>query len=118
MLAADLYDRLATGHPRRRSNVEVLHVLRTKYSSWIDPIVMRALLAVAPPFPPGCRLRLSDGTCAIVLHVEHGDPYFPIVRRVAEENWQLEGEQIDLSDRHAPRIESVGETKVRGLVPS
>ena len=118
MLAADLYDRLATGHPRRRSNVEVLHVLRTKFASWIDPVVMRGLIAVAPPFPPGCRLRLSDGTCAIVLRVDHGDPYFPIVRRVAEENWQLEGEQIDLSQPGAPQIASVGDTKVHGLVPA
>jgi HD-GYP domain-containing protein (c-di-GMP phosphodiesterase class II) len=118
MLAADLYDRLATGHPRRRSNVEVLHALRTKYASWIDPIVLRGLIAVAPPFPPGCRLRLTDGTCAIVLRVDQGDPYLPIVRRVAEENWQLEGEQIDLSQPGAPQIASVGETKVRGYVPA
>lgn len=118
MLAADLYDRLATGHARRRSNLEVLHALRTKYASWIDPTVLRGLIAVAPPFPPGCRLRLSDGTCAIVLRVDHGDPYFPIVRRVAEENWQLEGKQIDLGRPGAPRIASVGDTKVHGLVPA
>jgi HD-GYP domain-containing protein (c-di-GMP phosphodiesterase class II) len=117
MLAADLYDRLATGHPRRKSNVEVLHLLRTKYASWIDPVVLRGLIAVAPPFPPGCRLRLSDDTSAIVLRVDHGDPYFPIVRRVAEEDWQLQGEQIDLSNPEAQQITSVGETRVKGLVP-
>jgi hypothetical protein len=75
------------------------------------------LIAVAPPFPPGCRLRLSDDTSAIVLRVDHGDPYFPIVRRVAEEDWQLQGEQIDLSNPEAPQITSVGETRVKGLVP-
>ncbi|MBC8109291.1 MAG: HD domain-containing protein [Anaerolineae bacterium] len=118
LLAADLYDRLATGHPRRKSNVEVLHLLRTKYASWIDPVVLRGLCAVAPPFPPGCRLRLSDGTSAIVLRVDEIDPYSPVVRRIAEEDWQMAGEQIDLSLPGTPQILSVGETKVKGLVPA
>lgn len=118
MLAADLYDRLATGHARRKSNVEVLHLLRTKYADWIDPAVLRGLSAVAPPFPPGCRLRLSDGTSAIVLRVDELNPYAPVVRRIVEEDWQMEGAQIDLSLHGAPQIMSVGETKVLGLVPA
>ncbi|CAN5542794.1 HD-GYP domain-containing protein [soil metagenome] len=118
LCAADLYDRLATGHPRRKSNVEVLHLLRTKYAAWIDPVVLRGLSAVAPPFPPGCRLRLNDGTSAIVLRIDELDPYSPIVRRIVEADWQLEGEQIDLSAAGAPQIVSVGETAVQGLVPA
>jgi HD-GYP domain-containing protein (c-di-GMP phosphodiesterase class II) len=118
LLAADLYDRLATGHRRRKSNVEVLHLLRTKYAPWIDPMVLRGLCAVAPPFPPGCRLRLSDGTTAIVIRVDEIDPYSPVVRRVAEENWQLAGGRLDLSLPGMPTVVSVGDTKVQGLVPA
>ena len=54
--AADLYDRLCTPlSGKRRSNMEVLHLMRTQYSGWIDPSVFQAVQMLCPPFPPGSR---------------------------------------------------------------
>jgi response regulator RpfG family c-di-GMP phosphodiesterase len=119
ILAADLYDRLATvSKSQRRSNLEILHIVRTRYASWIDPFVLRGLAAVAPPFPPGSRLTLSDGTSAIVTRVDECDPYRPVVRRLEGEGWTLSGEPIDLRNPGTPAVRTIGQTSVAGLVPA
>ena len=118
---ADLYDRLATDRVDdgpRRSNLEVLFLLRTRFGAWSDPIVLRALEEVAPPFPPGSKLQLSDGTSAIVLRADAGNPYRPVVRRTVGEEWKFEGAPIDLRDDSTPAIVSVGRTRTAGLVPA
>jgi response regulator RpfG family c-di-GMP phosphodiesterase len=58
VMVADLYDRVATStqHRARRSNLEILHVIRTQYAAWCDPVVLNALQAITPPFPPGSRI--------------------------------------------------------------
>jgi len=57
--------------------------MRRHYSDWYDPEIFRILQAVAPPFPPGCRMRLSDGTSAIVTDVNPACPMRPTVRPLA-----------------------------------
>lgn len=118
LFAADLYDRLATRPDgRRRAGVEVLHAMRTRYASWVDPEIFRAFAAVVPPFPPGARVRLSDGTDAVVVGPNLIDPYRPPVRRFDRGAGTL-GEPILLAAAGAPTIVSVGGVAVDQLVPS
>lgn len=86
--AADLLDRLR--HPRevgdapddkpRRPMVEALWMLMQEpYRSWLDPVVLRALLTVVPPYAPGTRVTLSDGSEGVVVGWNPADPCRPIV---------------------------------------
>jgi HD-GYP domain-containing protein (c-di-GMP phosphodiesterase class II) len=106
LMVANLFDRLSTPvhGGRRRPNAEVHNLLRTKYTTWCDPAILRVLLTVAPAYPPGCRLSLSDGSRAIVTDVNPLFPLKPIVRRLAEDNWTLLGGDIDLSASGSPEI--------------
>jgi HD-GYP domain-containing protein (c-di-GMP phosphodiesterase class II) len=116
--AADLFDRLANPERGvRRSNLQVLHQMRTRFAAQIDPTVMTALQAIAPPVPPGSKLRLSDGTVAVVLRSERGNPYRPLVRRTIGQVPQFDGQPIDLSLSEALAIESAGGVSTSGLVP-
>jgi HD-GYP domain-containing protein (c-di-GMP phosphodiesterase class II) len=117
--AADLYDRLSMGPEGKgqRAPVEILHRMRTDYEGWVDPHVMRILPAVIPPFPPGGKVKLSDGATAVVTKVHLNDPYHPIVQRLAEDKWTLVGEPVDLSQSGAPEIASLGKLRVKGMMP-
>src|SRR5207244_232721 len=68
LLAANLFDRLANdpGSGARRPNFQALHLLTTHFAGWIDPEVLKALLAVVPAFPLGTKVGLDDGTSAVV----------------------------------------------------
>jgi len=48
----------------------------------IDPIVFKALLAVAPPYPPGTLVTLNDGFPAVVVGYDPARPCRPIVQEV------------------------------------
>lgn len=52
--------------------------LRTRF----DPNVLRALVEVVPPYPPGSRVTLSDGSEAIVIDHHINDPCKPTVQRL------------------------------------
>jgi hypothetical protein len=81
--AADLFDRLkhppsadGPGHPV----VRVLKTLRQPpYSAWIDPVVFRALIAVAPPYPPGSLVTLTGNRRAVVARWTPEHPCQPKV---------------------------------------
>ena len=60
-----------------RTNVEIHHLLRTSYAASIDPEIRRAMELVAPPYPPGTRIVLSDGNGAMVVKVDAVDPLLP-----------------------------------------
>lgn len=117
--AADLYDRLAAGlgSGRRRPGVEVFHVMRTRYASWLDPEILKTFAAVVPPFPPGAKVRLSDGTDAVVIAPNPADPYRPPVRRIEGEDRTL-GEPVPLAKAGAPSIVAVGGVPVSEIVPA
>lgn len=76
--------------------------LRTRF----DPNVLRALVEVAPPYPPGSRVLLSDGNEAIVLDHHVADPCRPLVQCLPDNRLpdpgQPLGERIDLRDK--PRL--------------
>ncbi|HVT89788.1 MAG TPA: HD domain-containing phosphohydrolase [Tepidisphaeraceae bacterium] len=116
---ADLYDRLATpmGSKVRLSNLEILHLMRSKYTPWCDPVVLKVLEAVAPPFPPGAMVKLSDDTAAVVVEANHSSPYRPTVRRMLGTEMELDAVRVDLSENGAPSITHVGSTSVEGLIP-
>jgi HD-GYP domain-containing protein (c-di-GMP phosphodiesterase class II) len=105
LLAADLYDRLATttGDGSRRSNQQVLRELRLRYEGWIDPVIHRAVELVCPPFPPGTIVHLSDGRRAVVMSMEAADPYRPIVKPLDEQG-VLACDALRLRDPDAPTI--------------
>lgn len=118
LAAADLYDRLSTGEKgARRSNLEILHLMRTQYASWVDPAVLDALQRVAPPFPPGSQVKLSDGTAAVVTDIDPAEPYLPKVKRMKEDGWTLDETVVALKDEGAPRIESINGVAVAAMVP-
>lgn len=107
--AADLYDRLCTPlHGKRRSNLEVLHLMRTQYAGWLDPSVLEAIHALCPPFPPGSTVTLSNGARAIVVQVD-GDIYKPTVRKMLGDGVSLDTNTICL------RFADVAVTHVNGL---
>jgi HD-GYP domain-containing protein (c-di-GMP phosphodiesterase class II) len=120
LFAANLFDRLCT-HPTekiRRSNLEVFHLLRTAHQSWVDPIILRTLETIAPPFPPGMRVELNDNSTAVVARVDPADPYRPIIRRVQNDGRTLEESALELRSQSDLQIISIGGKKVEGLLPS
>ena len=119
LLAADVYDRLtiADDGKTRRTNVEILHLIRTRYATWLDPEVAAMLPIVVPPFPPGSRVTLSDGRAAIVTSVELEDPYRPTVRVVAPDGWALTAETFPLAKCPGLAITAIGGVPVTDLLP-
>ncbi|HRJ49844.1 MAG TPA: hypothetical protein PKU91_04890, partial [Phycisphaerales bacterium] len=78
-------------------------LLREPYRSWIDPVVLRALLTVVPPYAPGTRVTLSDGCEGVVIGWNPADPCRPTVaeivapRRVGTARPHATNVHIDLS---------------------
>lgn len=83
---ADLFDHLATDPDApaatgaRRPNLLVLRDLHARFRPWLDPVILGMLDSVTPPFVPGSRLTLSDGTRAVVVLPQPNHPYRPVVR--------------------------------------
>ncbi len=79
---ADQFDRML--HPPNcptRPTVAVLgELLGTDLCKKFDPHVARALLSVVPPYPPGSRVRLSDGRVGICVDHTPADPCRPSVQ--------------------------------------
>lgn len=119
---ADLYDRLAGpagDESVRRSNLEILHLIRTQYASWVDPTVVKTLQGICPPYPPGCRVGLSDGTSAVVVQVDSANPYRPTVKRlIREEDWTLDEKPINLAGgAGTPSITQINGVPVDRFLP-
>jgi len=71
----------ADGAPR--PSVAVLHaLLQDDVRKKFDPQVMLALLAVAPPYPPGSIVRLSDGRWVLVVDHATAAPCRPLVQEM------------------------------------
>jgi HD-GYP domain-containing protein (c-di-GMP phosphodiesterase class II) len=120
LAAADLFDRLSNSADgtSRRTNVEVLQILRTTYAGWLDPLILQALPRVCPPFPPGSRVMLADGTDAVVAWFDSRDPYHPVVWHVAEDGITLLGDPIRTASGLAQhQIQFVGGLDVSTMFP-
>lgn len=84
---ANHFDRL-----RRRPDgsmmprVRVLRqMLNGPFTSRFDPVVLQALLRVAPVYPPGSMVRLSNGEYAVVVDWTPDQPCRPAVRIINRE---------------------------------
>jgi HD-GYP domain-containing protein (c-di-GMP phosphodiesterase class II) len=118
LAAADLFDRLVVDREgKRRANIVVLHLMRTKFGQWFDPQVIETMAAVIPPFPPGMQVQLSDGTSAVVIDLDRDHPYEPKVRRVARGSMEPDGEAINLRRNKELRIVSINQVNVESMYP-
>ncbi len=117
---ADLYDHLSTpaNSKRRRSNLEILHLMRTQYAPWCDPVLLQTLHTITPPYPPGSRLKLSDGSLAVVTEVDSARPFHPTVKRLAADHWSMEETAVNLKDPSAPTIVTIGDMSVEPFLPT
>lgn len=102
---ADVFDRLRhPGKGAQPSQVWVLAaMLSPKLRTRFDPNVLRALVEVVPPYPPGSRVTLSDGGQAITIDHNVSDPCRPIVQRLPDnrlpEPGKPLGEKLDLREQ-------------------
>ena len=103
--AADQFDRLR--NPANLPAQSTAWVLRAMINDPLctryDPHVLKALLAVVPPYPPGSMVRLSDNRWAVVIDHQPEAPCRPKIQimpepeAMGEEDLEL-GEAIDLRD--------------------
>jgi hypothetical protein len=119
LMAADLYERLASprGARNKRSNLEVYFDLRTRYASWVDPVVLKTLQTIAPPFLPGTTVVLSDRTQGVIVDVKLNEPYAPIVKRLRGDGTGLIDPAIDPAAPGSPTVETAAGVAVRPLLP-
>jgi len=105
--AADIFDRLRRP-PDQDPNPTVYALWRMRgedIAPRLDPMVYRALVTVAPPYPPGSTVTLSDGTIGVVVEWDPTRPCRPVICetgdiRNAEAPFNVEGvERIDLRER-------------------
>ena len=57
---------------------------RSLGGSVLDPVIAERVAAVVPPYPPGKRVRLSNGLLAVVTGMTRGAPLSPPLRTVQE----------------------------------
>lgn len=91
---AETFDRLrwrseAPGAPEvlspRLPTVRVLRLLRAEpYRRWLDPIIVKALINIAPPYPPGTMVTLNNGVRGVVVKWSPLDPCRVCVASVPE----------------------------------
>ncbi|MBM4107427.1 MAG: HD domain-containing protein [Phycisphaerae bacterium] len=110
--AADLFERLRY-EPGCREPAPTVAVLRRLIepacSSWLDPVVLRALTSVVPPYPPGTQVMLSSGVRGVVTSWTPANPCRPVVEEMRPEGdrsgaWTT-GQSFDL--RSEPDLEVV-----------
>jgi len=88
--AADLFDRLRhpPGAAHDAAPVPVVRVLKQllgqTYQAWLDPMVFKALLAVAPAYAPGTIVTLSSGVPCVVVEWFADDPCRPTVQTIGD----------------------------------
>ncbi|MCB9845956.1 MAG: HD domain-containing protein [Phycisphaeraceae bacterium] len=79
--AADLFDRLR--HPpggEDTSTVRALRLIQSEpYARRLDPVVLKGLLNVVPPFAPGTLVRLSSGEEGVVVAWDPREPCRPTI---------------------------------------
>ncbi len=123
--AADAFDTLQHAEDPPRPTVSVLReLIEEPWRSRFDPEVLRALLMVVPPYPPGTMLRLSDGQWAVAVDHSVENPCRPLVRLIegpdvaanSDEMAEDDAEEltIDLNERPDLEVVEAGEESVAG----
>ena len=93
--------------------------MRTKYTDWIDPEVMRVVPSVIPPFPPGMAVTLSDGGRAVTVGIRPDNPYRPMVKRLIDPaEFKLAEDVLDLTLETSISIDEIGGVRVDGMIPA
>ncbi|MEM6394488.1 MAG: HD domain-containing phosphohydrolase [Planctomycetota bacterium] len=79
---ADFFDRLhrPIGMPEQPAVWVLGAMLSEPVKSRFDEQVLRALVEVVPPYPPGSRVKLSNGADAVVVDYMPSDPCRPKVQ--------------------------------------
>lgn len=130
---ADLFDRLR--HPvctvhKPLTTVRALgKLLKEARHGGIDPIVFKALVASAPPYPPGSIVTLNDGFPAVVVEFDPTNPCRPVVQEVLVPMARMDPDNLPLGaivdlrhhpDRFVERFqgEFVAEDNFEPLYPS
>lgn len=128
---ADQLDRLRfPGHtilspPRVEPAMPVVRALKAMIASPLsnrfDPVILRTLLAVVPPFAPGSMVTLSDSRRALVASWSPLDPCRPVVEIIPEPTpgrtrwWENPpNEVVDLQHEPTITIASCDDIDVRG----
>lgn len=118
LFAADLYDRLSfRDDGRRRHTFEVLHLMRARHDAWLDPEILTALPRIIPPFPPGMKVQLTDGTKAVVVAASPRAPYTPKVRQFENDGQTLSSRLIDLACEGELQVELAVGVPVKPFLP-
>ena len=96
------------------------HMLALSTRTQFDHAVMRALFAVAPPFPPGSIVVLSDERTAAVVAWSPADPCRPLVQVVdftKPPDWDSKPERIDLAaDTSVAIVQAEGQSVQRDMI--
>ncbi|MEM1446247.1 MAG: HD domain-containing phosphohydrolase [Planctomycetota bacterium] len=108
---ADQFDRLrrAPGLPEQPVAFALHAMMMPAMRQRFDPTVIEALLRVVPPFAPGSRLLLSDGTAAVAIEPHDDAPCRPTIQVVEsldlldDPDAELNGPMIDLREEPATR---------------
>ena len=126
LTVADLFDRLRRPPGQAATTPAVVALramLREPIVSWVDPVVLRALLAVAPAYGPGSQVALSTGDRGVVVDWSPADPCRPTVQilRPADQDRhalryrdEQEPRRIDLRLRRDIEVVEVDGQNVRG----
>jgi len=127
--AADLLDRLrnpADTHgavPGAIAPVPTVRALKlmqqAPYSTRTDPLVLRALINVVPPFPPGSMVKITGGIHAVVADWHPEDPCRPTVVTIPHDGGRINpesagGRKIDLRRHTNIQIIEIDGVDVRG----
>lgn len=113
---ADRFDRLRRTRPGSEvpdlPNVAALRpMLDLARDAKVDPMVFRALLSVAPAYPPGSIVGLSDGRRAVVDRYDPIDPCRPVCRVMVGSVHRLDeaklGDEVNLRQEPDLSIVSV-----------
>lgn len=85
------------------------------YQKFYDPVLMKVFASLIQPFPIGAKLKLADGTSAVVVRYNRRDPFKPsLVLAFAEDGSRLPQEALrplestDLTPDAPTRIASYG----------
>ncbi len=116
LCAADLFDRLLHKSsfygesPDDGFSKPAVCALKTMlgepYCDWVDPIVLKALIAVCPAYPPGTTVTLSNGVKGVVTDWDQADPCRP---QVSELSRFEDEEYMQVFDLHEDRTLSIVE---------
>lgn len=89
------------------------------YSRWTDPVVLRALINVVPPFPPGSMVKITGGVHAVVADWHPEDPCRPTVVTIPHDGGRINpesagGRKIDLRRNTDLEVIEIDGVDVRG----